>query len=284
MTATGTTSTDVEHVPARLPVVQPVKHPLRRPGAKQTPEQKHRQQQRKIAAIDKEVNQAGFTARIAFLRAEHLSWVEIAQQMSAERGEQVSHRRVREHWHRNCKGLQNIELIRWEEFNRLESVSKMLRTKMQILDEMPIDSWVNHAEEYTKLADSYLKYRERCARMLGLDFGGNNGRIVGHPNAIGKDAFGRDVFAQPGQPGGGNIHIHLPGSVAAYRDWELLQDNGMIDLAGQVLELEANDIVDVEVIPDTSGVVLAPNVDLGEIAEPEPLTALEALDLMRTER
>lgn len=238
--------------------------------------------QRRIA---NEVARFDFARRAVELRRLNKTYEEIASQMGSERGEPVSVSRVRREVLAQLRNVDAIDDVRYAELDKLESMAATLRQKLVDMDEL--DATQIDLELYDKIATTYLKYRERIAKLVGLDapvrqkIERDDSGALG--NRTGQAIDGGSVTIDKD----GTVHVKMPGSVAAYEEWAELSEVGMVQLAGEVLELNAGDHE--EVIPpglhnDAAGVTLRPDVDVTPGAERNPpMSALEALDLLEAE-
>lgn len=255
--------------------------PGRRPGTRQSKRQRERRRltaEEKRAAIQrriaKEVAHFDFTRRGVELRRLNMTWVEIAQQMSIERAEPISSDRVKRAVLKELRNTEALADVRYAELDKLESMAANLRIKLDELDEQP--PMMIDLEVYAKLADSYLKYRERISKLVGLD-------------APTKQQIDRGSGGAPGQPFGDgvSVHVHMPGSLAAFEEWQQLENKGLTSLAGEVLELEAGDHSEDDhhlfQPGEKAGVTLRGDVDVtpgAERVQPTPVSALEALAIL----
>lgn len=253
----------------------------RKPGRKQrdpirpyTPEERRAAIQRRIA---KEVAKADFARRAVELRRLNHTYVEIAELMSVERGELISTARVRRHVLNELRDTEALADVRYAELDKLESQAANIRKKLDEMDAQP--PAMLDMELYAKIAETYLKYRERIAKLVGLD--APTRQQVERTGALPPPGMALD---------GGSVHvgadgvtIRMPGSIAAFEDWAALEEKGLTGLAGEVLELEASEHEEVPVglhRGDKAGVTLRPDVDVTPEAERRHTSALDALDVL----
>lgn len=259
--------------------------PGRRPGARKPgrkPKVSDAQMMMEIRAkqqarIQREVAKYDFARRAVELRRLNKPYGEIAQMMSAERREVIHEGRVRAAVLKQLRNVDALDDVRYAELDKLESMAARLRTRLDEMDELPVV--LVDVEVYTKVADSYLKYRERIAKLVGLD-------------APVRQKIERDSGSAPGQPLGGNVHIGADGaisitmgSVNAYEEWVQLSEKGLVELASQVLELEEGETEEVGVglhAQDAAGtmkagVTLRPDIEVIPGAERQHQSALDAL-------
>ncbi len=264
---------------ARKPGRKPGRKGARRPasGTHQpvlTVAEKREKIQRKMA---NEVRRQDFARRCVQLRRLHHGYDEVAQILSVEFGEPISRSRVRRHTLNEIRDVDAIADLRYAELDKLESQAANLRKKLDEMDEQP--PAMLDMEAYTKLADTYLKYRERVSKLIGLDA----------PTQTRIDRAGLPAAGQPLD--GGSVHIgadgvtiRMPGSVAAFEDWAALEEKGLTGIAQQVIELEAGDHEEVPLSGlhpgDKAGVTLRPGADGTPQAERRIKSALDALDLL----
>lgn len=250
--------------------------PGRRPGAK-TDKVSPKQAEERRAAIERriaaEVARFDFTRRCVELRRLRWTYAEIAMTMSDEMGERITQGRVRQAVLNELRNVEATDDLRFQELDLLESMAAKVRVRIDEYENRP--EHLFDVEQYSKIVDTYLKYRDRIAKLLGLDEGGVQGGKSAQDRAKGIAA------ANAGQ----HLHVHV-GSVEAYEEWHELQEMGLTQLAHDVLELTTGDeIIDAEVVGmhnDAAGTTLAPraNVEPGAERQAGPGSSLEALSLM----
>lgn len=207
------------------------------------------------------------------LRNRNYSYVEIAKIISTEDGEYVSDKTVRRDYLNHIRRIENLDDMARGELSKLEEVAAGLKKRIDWYEQQAeVNGALPDDEVYAKITDQWLKYRDRIAKLYGLDKGGINGRV----NALPKDAYGRDVLPSAGQPA--NVTIIMPGSVEAFERWNRLQEVGAASLATEVLELAEADTVEImpgSVDVELSGVTLRPDIEV--IPGAEIRSSLDAL-------
>lgn len=229
------------------------------------------------ARISREVETLDFTRRAVELRRLNKTYTEIAHTMSEERGEAVSVGKVRRYVLNALRNVDATNDVRFAEWDKLESMAARVRAKIEDYEARP--EHLFDIEEYTKIVDTYLKYRDRIAKLLGLDEGGMNG---------GKSVVGKSLADQQAEVvASKHLHFHGSGSVDAYEEWQRLQGMGLTQLAHDVLALQAEgaDESITGLHNDAAGTTLAPHIDITPRAEIEagPQSSLEALAQMAQE-
>jgi hypothetical protein len=258
-----------------------------RPGARKPGPKRRRDKRGKNASkseievreqVQRDIQRAhareDFGRRTAELRQQGKGFAEIATVMGAERGETISHHRVRTAYYKHVSNVEVTERSRNEEVVKLEQAAAKVWQRILEMDDGGAD--VFDAEVYVKIAETYLKYRERIAKLLGLDAAvkqqiTRDGANPGAGLAIDFDSTG--------------LHIRMPGSLEAHAEWERLSELGLTDLAANVIELEEGEHVEVGIDDmmfnedrEKAGLTLRPNGDGGAKAErvAAAIAALEA--------
>lgn len=197
------------------------------------------------------------------------SMAAVAREISRERGEEVTPWRVQRAYLAQTKQIEKLDLVRYQEYTRLDEMANHLRRIFKEMTEGPPEYF--DAEKAVKVAEGYLKYRERISKLLGLD-------------APVKQQVIRDDSPGSVHIGADGITITMPGSVSAFEDWQTLTGKGLTKVADQVLELEETEHT--EIVFDRlhadghAGVTLNPAADVAPAAERKVVSAIEALDLL----
>jgi hypothetical protein len=257
--------------------------PGRVPGARKPGRKKKRDgpltiEERRVAIqrrIAKQVARDDFDNRVMELRRLYKTYPEIASIMSIERKEAISVGRVSAAAERKLVNTDTIDMVRYAELDKLETQSANILQKLMDMDELAVA--LLDIELYAKLSETYLKYRERVAKLVGLD-------------APVKQQIDRGALA-PGEGFGvhvgvDGVTIHMPGSVAAFEEWQQLSAKGLTSLAHDVLELEAGEHEEIDLDGfhgERAGVTLNPHADVTPGAERQARSALEALELLGSE-
>lgn len=230
------------------------------------------------ARIARELAKHDFNRRAVELRRLNKTYAEIAQIMSEERGEVITIENVRRHVLNTIRNVEAEADVRLAEYDKLESQRGKIRERIAEYEER--DEFSFDVEEYQRLTESYLKYSDRIARLMGLDQGGNNGGAA----AMRKQ---QEAAAAVAARSGGN-HIHFHGSVDAFEEWQRLQDMGLTELARDVHALMSSDVPDeaiTGVLDAPARTTLAPHIDTTATEvhhEPVgPASSLDALKLMQ---
>lgn len=192
---------------------------------------------------------AEITKRAIELRRLDHSYREIAEMITAE-GTSVSEPTVRRYIFNSLKpeaqDPKSVARLREQEIDKVESAARKVRMQIDRMEEGP--EHLFDAELFAKLSETYLKYRDRVARLRGYDQGGNMGSQKGMKEVA--DAL----------PAEQHLHVHMPGSVQAFAEWQDLTEQGLTKLAEEVLELEAGpDETVTGTLDDPAGTTLAPN-------------------------
>lgn len=253
--------------------------PGRRPGAKVDKPSAKTAEERRVAIekrIAAEVARFDFTRRCIELRRINKTYQEIAVILTEESGERVTPGRVRRHVLNELRNVDATNDVRYAELDKLESMAAKVRERIEEYEARP--EHLFDIEEYTKIVETYLKYRDRIAKLLGIDQGGSMG---------GKDVLNGAAKEMGSAAASQHLHLHV-GSVEAYEEWAELKEKGLTQLAHDVLELQAGDEPDVTVTGmhnDAAGTTLAPYIDVTPLAEQqaEPKSSLEALALMESD-
>lgn len=256
------------------------KKPQRRRKPKAAPETRTQAVERHQADRDRiarEVAKHDFDRRAVELRRQGKTYAEIAMAMSEERGEVVKVHVVRQHILNRLRDVEGTNELRMEELDKLESMAGRLRAQIEQMEEA--DPQFFDVEVYSKIVETYLKYRDRIARLMGLDQGGNNGGIQAQKAA--QDA----AAAAAAKAGDQHLHVHVE-SVEAFEQWQRLHEIGVAQLALDVIELQASDIADADMVGthnDAAGTTLAPHVDARVDADrlAQPQSSLDALAMMK---
>lgn len=198
----------------------------------------------------KDERKAAITKRAVALQRHEYRDREIAEIITSE-GLSVSESTIRRYLYAALKPPpldgRSTARLREKEIDKVESAARKLRKQLDRMEEEP--DHLFDAEMFAKMSETYLKYRDRIARLRGLDQGGNNGSL--------KD-LGKAASQLPAEQ---HLHVHMPGSVEAFEEWRKLQDLGLTTLANEVLELEAGapDEAVTGTVHQKAGTTLAPN-------------------------
>lgn len=232
-------------------------------------------------AREKEKAQRLVLDAIADKRLFNVSYRQIALEL-VEEGvvEHITAAEVRRRYLNHIRRTDKDDDAHKHEVQVLETAAAKVLTRMRAMEDTG-DSLMD-LEVYAKLADTYLKYRDRIARLTGLDQGGNQGgkKVIEAQTKTGALA--------PGQASEQHLHLHMPPSIEAYQQWRSLSEHGLTQLAHDVLALEAAaepDPLITGLHNDAAGTTLAPNVDITPEAERQavPASSLEALALLERE-
>jgi hypothetical protein len=229
------------------------------------------------ADIAREHAKVDFGRRCAELRQQGKQFAEIAVIMSEERGQNITHSRVKQGYNAYVSNVAVTDRTRNEEVTKLEdAAAKVWQRLVDMESEGP---GTLDVEVYAKVAETYLKYRERISKLLGLD-------------AAVKQIVQRDGAPAPGQGmsidlDSNGLRIRMPGSIDAFQEWEQLSEAGLTQLAADVIELEEGDHEELPVgtFHDDrakAGVTLSPGADTTSKAD-RVATALEALEALKRE-
>lgn len=236
-----------------------------------------KRKEREAAHIQREIEKYDFDKRAIELRRLGKPYAEIAIIMTEERGVPIPVHVVRKHIKNRLANVEGTDELRREELDKLESQAANIREQIMALEST--DPMAFDVEMYSKLVDTYLRYRDRIARLMGLDQGGNNG-------GIGAQKAAQEAAQQVAAAGAGNhLHVHV-GSVDAFEEWQRLHQAGVAQLAHDVLELQATEVPDVHVTgmhDHAAGTTLAPHADTTADADrlALPASSLDALALMK---
>ncbi len=253
-----------------------VKPGARKPGRKKKKPGTAMEQVDKVRkSIQRAHAREDFGRRTVELHQQGMLFGEIAVTMSEERGEVISLRTVINAYNAHVANVEITERSRNEEVMRLEVAAADIWKVMKDMDAGTGDNTFD-PEVYVKVAETYLKYRERIAKLLGLDAAvkieqkrDNN---PGAGLAIDLDANG--------------LHIRMPGSLDAFEEWTHLADLGLTKLAQDVIELEEGEHVEVGIDEamfnedrEKAGLTLNPHADASGKADraAAAIAALEAL-------
>lgn len=253
--------------------------PGRRPGAKVdrwTPKTAEERRADIEKRISNEVALLDFTRRAVDLRRQNKTYAEIAITMSEEMGERVTQSRVRRAVVNALRNVEGTDMLRLEERDKLEAQAAKVLEQIRAYEER--EDHLFDIEVYAKISETYLKYRERIAKLVGIDQGGNMG---------GKDVINGAAREMGAAASSQHLHLHV-GSVDHFEEYQRLQEHGLVDLAGDVMALEAGDLPDVAVTGlhnDAAGTTLAPHVDTTPAAERQATqgTSLDALEIIDLE-